>query len=43
VAERLGERLEGRTEVNGHEALVYGIGRADWERSASAGGASAER
>ena len=32
VAERLGERLEGRMELNGFEALVYGIGRDDWER-----------
>jgi RimJ/RimL family protein N-acetyltransferase len=27
VAERLGEKLEGRTELFGHEALVYGISR----------------
>ncbi|MBI1913994.1 MAG: GNAT family N-acetyltransferase [Planctomycetes bacterium] len=32
VAERLGERLEGRMELNGFETLVYGIGRDDWER-----------
>ncbi len=30
VAERLGERLEGRTELKGREVLVYGIGREDW-------------
>src|SRR5256714_9648392 len=30
VAERLGERLEGRTELFGAEALVYGIGRDEW-------------
>jgi RimJ/RimL family protein N-acetyltransferase len=30
VAERLGESLEGRTEVNGHEALIYGISRERW-------------
>jgi RimJ/RimL family protein N-acetyltransferase len=30
VAERLGETLEGRTELFGHEALVYGIDRARW-------------
>jgi RimJ/RimL family protein N-acetyltransferase len=31
VAERLGERLEGRTTLFGQEALVYGIDRARWE------------
>jgi RimJ/RimL family protein N-acetyltransferase len=30
VAERLGESLEGRTDLFGHEALVYGIERAAW-------------
>ena len=30
VAERLGERLEGKTEVFGIEVLVYGIGRDAW-------------
>jgi RimJ/RimL family protein N-acetyltransferase len=30
VAERLGETLEGRTQVNGYEALVYGISRERW-------------
>jgi len=29
VAERLGERLEGRTELFGHDVLVYGIARPD--------------
>jgi RimJ/RimL family protein N-acetyltransferase len=29
VAERIGERLEGRVELFGHEALVYGIHRKD--------------
>jgi len=28
VAERLGERLEGRTQLFGHEVLIYGIDRA---------------
>jgi RimJ/RimL family protein N-acetyltransferase len=28
VAERLGETLEGRTELFGREALIYGISRA---------------
>jgi RimJ/RimL family protein N-acetyltransferase len=32
VAQRLGETLEGRTEVNGQEALVYGIGREQWHQ-----------
>ncbi len=30
VAERLGEKLEGKTEVMGAEVLIYGIDRADW-------------
>jgi RimJ/RimL family protein N-acetyltransferase len=30
VAERLGERLEGETEILGIGVLVYGIDRADW-------------
>ncbi len=30
VAERLGERLEGRTALFGSEVLVYGIDRATW-------------
>jgi RimJ/RimL family protein N-acetyltransferase len=30
VAERLGERLEGRADLFGREALVYGITREDW-------------
>ena len=30
VAERLGERLEGRVELLGSPALVYGITREDW-------------
>lgn len=30
VAERLGERLEGRTDLFGHEVLIYGIDRAAW-------------
>ena len=29
VAERLGERLEGRTQLFGHEVLVYGIEREE--------------
>jgi RimJ/RimL family protein N-acetyltransferase len=32
VAERLGESLKGCTEVNGFEALVYGISREEWKR-----------
>ena len=30
VAERLGEKPEGRAELFGHEVLVYGIDRAEW-------------
>jgi RimJ/RimL family protein N-acetyltransferase len=30
VAERLGETLEGRAMLFGHDALVYGITRASW-------------
>ena len=33
VAERLGEKLEGRTELLGHDVLIYGIDRAVWRRS----------
>jgi len=32
VAERLGEKLEGRTEVMGTEVLIYGIDRANWSQ-----------
>jgi RimJ/RimL family protein N-acetyltransferase len=32
VAERLGERLEGRTTLFGQEALVYAIDRPRWEQ-----------
>jgi RimJ/RimL family protein N-acetyltransferase len=31
VAERIGEELEGRTELFGHEVLIYGINRAGRE------------
>ena len=31
VAERLGEKVEGKTELFGNELLIYGIDRADWE------------
>jgi RimJ/RimL family protein N-acetyltransferase len=30
VAERLGERLQGRTPLFGHDVLVYGMDRAAW-------------
>lgn len=33
VAERLGERVEGKTEVFGKEVLIYGIGRDQWRES----------
>ncbi len=32
VAERLGERLEGRMELNGFDTWIYGIGREEWEQ-----------
>ena len=31
VAERLGEKLEGKTELFGKEVLIYGIDRAGWQ------------
>lgn len=31
VAEKLGEKLEGTTEIFGSEAVVYGISREDWQ------------
>ncbi len=33
VAERLGEKVEGQTEVLEHKVLIYGIARDDWQRS----------
>lgn len=36
VAERLGEKVEGETQVFGHHVLVYGISRNDWRRSREA-------
>jgi RimJ/RimL family protein N-acetyltransferase len=30
VAERLGEKLEGQTELLGHDVFIYGISREDW-------------
>jgi len=36
VAERLGETLRGQTELFGHPALVYGIDRAQWDRTRAA-------
>jgi RimJ/RimL family protein N-acetyltransferase len=35
VAERIGEKLEGRTELFGHEVLVYGIDRAGWKAASN--------
>lgn len=32
VAERLGEKVEGKTELFGKEVLIYGLDRADWRR-----------
>jgi len=33
VAERLGEKVEGQTEVMGRQVFIHGIGRDDWRRS----------
>lgn len=33
VAERLGERVEGKTELLGNEVLIYGISRDEWLKS----------
>jgi RimJ/RimL family protein N-acetyltransferase len=33
VAERLGEKIEGHTELLGRDVIIYGIGRAEWRRS----------
>jgi RimJ/RimL family protein N-acetyltransferase len=33
VAERIGERLDGRTEILGNETLVYRISRATWKEA----------
>ncbi|HEY6045282.1 MAG TPA: GNAT family N-acetyltransferase [Pyrinomonadaceae bacterium] len=32
VAERLGEKVEGQTQVMGHDVLIYGISREEWKR-----------
>ena len=32
VAERLGEKVEGKTELLGNEVLIYGIDRDEWRR-----------
>jgi RimJ/RimL family protein N-acetyltransferase len=32
VAERLGEKIEGRTELLGRDVIIYGIGRDEWRR-----------
>ncbi len=32
VAERLGETVEGETEVMGHHVLIYGISREEWRK-----------
>lgn len=33
VAERLGEKVEGQTEVIGRDVFIYGIDREDWRHS----------
>jgi len=35
VAQRLGEKVEGQTELLGKEVLIYGIGREEWAASQS--------
>jgi RimJ/RimL family protein N-acetyltransferase len=35
VAERLGEKIEGRTEVLNRNVFIYGISRGEWHRSRS--------
>jgi RimJ/RimL family protein N-acetyltransferase len=35
VAERLGEKVEDRTELLGNEVLIYGISREDWATAQS--------
>ena len=35
VAERLGEKIEGRTEVLGRHVFIYGIDRDEWRRARS--------
>ncbi len=35
VAERLGEKVEGRTEVLGRNVFIYGIDRNEWGRGRS--------
>jgi len=35
VAERLGEKVEGETEILGNQVLIYGIGREQWLASQS--------
>ena len=32
VAEKLGEKLEGETEVLGNKAVIYGISREEWQK-----------
>jgi RimJ/RimL family protein N-acetyltransferase len=36
VGERLGEKVEGETEVMGHHVLIYGIGRDEWRKKRGA-------
>ncbi|BAY86638.1 GCN5-related N-acetyltransferase [Calothrix parasitica NIES-267] len=33
VAEKLGEKLQGKTEVSGKEAVIYGISREEWQKN----------
>ena len=36
VAERLGEKVEGETEVMGHHVLIYGVSRDEWRKKREA-------
>lgn len=36
VAERLGEKVKGETEVMGHHVLIYGISREEWGKKREA-------
>jgi len=43
VAERLGEKVEGKTELLGNEVLIYGLRREQWRQSPVAAGTTIGR